>query len=189
MTAGNGHTWEQRGHVRVVGYVREAPGPQDGPTAYSQSEAIRRWVAETGHQLVAVCQDARQVGHALGREGYRALLGIIGAGQVDAVIVATLEALAADKIVQEVMLWDVRSRGVTVLSAAEADIADLKDPPADRTRLLIRDVLARVTEYEMAARLDRPPMIIVEEAPADVVVELLPSEDPGSGEQSRAVLQ
>ncbi len=172
--------------MRVVGYVREAQGPHEGVTAYGQSEAIRRWVVETGHQLVAVCQDTRHSGYALGREGYRALLGIIGAGQVDAVVLASLDALAADKIVQEVMLWDVRSRGVTVMSATEEDLDELRDPPADRTRLLIRDVLARVAEYQAAAPVERPPMIVVDDDATDVVVELLPSyESSDDGHQSR----
>lgn len=173
--------------MRVVGYVREAHGPQEGTTAYGQSESIRRWVTETGHQLVAVCQDARHAGHALGREGYRALLGIIGAGQVDAVIVASLDALAVDKIVQEVMLWDIRSRSVTLLSADPAELADLKDPPDDPSRLLIRDVLARVGDYQETALVERPPMIVVEDVPADVVVELLPPDGRDGGEQSRAL--
>ena len=69
--------------LRVVGYVRETAGPQEGQTAFTQSERIRRWASDHGHQLVAVCQDVRQAGHALGREGFRALLGIISAGEVD----------------------------------------------------------------------------------------------------------
>ncbi len=167
--------------MRVVGYVRESRTPQEGSTAFSQSEQIRRWIAGTGHQLVAVCQDVRQAGHALGREGYRALLGIIGAGQVDAVVVADLESLSPDVIIQEVMLWDLRARGMPVLTADPAEVPLLSEPTSDRTRMLIRDVLARVSEYRAAELVDQPTVLPVDYAP-DVVVELLPAgEDSGDG--------
>lgn len=159
--------------MRVVGYVREAPGPQEGETAFTQSERIRRWIADSGHQLVAVCQDVRHAGHALGREGYRALVGILSAGQVDAVVVASLEALAADKIVQEIMIYDLRSRGVSVLSARETDFAALEDPPSDPARILVRDVLARIEEHAVLFARTRPAMLPVDDGPTDVVVELI----------------
>ena len=45
-------------------------------------EEIRRFAAARGHSLVAVCQDARVAGHPLGRDGYRSMLGVLGAGGV-----------------------------------------------------------------------------------------------------------
>ena len=163
--------------MRVVGYVRETAGPQEGQTAFTQSEWIRRWASDHGHQLVAVCQDVRQAGHALGREGFRALIGIISAGQVDAVVFASLEALSLDKVLQEVMLWDLRGRSVAVLSADDDDLPNLKDPPDDPARLLIRDVLARVGEYRDSSAGDRPTMLAVDDEPTDVVVELIPPDE------------
>ncbi len=167
--------------MRVVGYVRETAGPQEGQTAFTQSERIRRWASDHGHQLVAVCQDVRQAGHALGREGFRALLGIISAGQVDAVVIASIEALSLDKVLQEVMLWDLRGRNVAVLSADDEDLASLKDPPDDLSRLLIRDILARVAEYREAQLGERPTMLAVDDEPTDVVVELIAPEESQAG--------
>ena len=163
--------------MRLVGYVRETAGPQEGQTAFTQSERIRRWASDHGHQLVAVCQDVRQAGHALGREGFRALLGIVNAGEVDAVVVASLEAFSLDKVLQEVMLWDLRTRNVAVLSADDDDLPGLKDPPDDPTRLLVRDVLARVADYREAHADAGPTMIAVDDGPADIVVELLPPDE------------
>jgi hypothetical protein len=163
--------------VRVVGYVREAPGPQEGESAYSQAERIRRWVAEVGHQLVAVCQDVRVPGHALGRDGYRALLGIVSSGEVEGVVVAGLEVLSHDKVVQEVMMWDLRSRAVTVLSSDTEDVVELEDPPADPSRLIIRDVLARVSDLQREyGRRPGIQVIRVEEQPEqpELVIELIP---------------
>lgn len=133
--------------MRVVGYIRDSLATTTAGTAYAQSEAIRRWVAENGHRVVAICQDVKTPGHALGREGLRALVGIIDSGQVDAVIVADLNTFATDVVVQEVVLWDLRARGVNVLSASPDDITALSDPPGDPVRLLLRDVLTRVTEH------------------------------------------
>lgn len=134
--------------MRVVGYIRVSLATTTAGAAYAQSEAIRRWVAENGHRVVAICQDVRTPGHSLGREGLRALVGLIDSGQVDAVIVADLNTFATDVVVQEVVLWDLRARGVNVLSASPDDIAALSDPPGDLVRLLLRDVLTRVTEHQ-----------------------------------------
>lgn len=134
--------------MRVVGYIRESLAPSATGMAYAQSEQIRRWVAEYGHRVVAICQDVKTPGHELGREGLRALIGIVDSGQVDAVIVADLETLSSDLVIQEILLWDLRSRGVRVLSADSGDIVALSDPPQDATRMLLRDVLHRVAEHQ-----------------------------------------
>ncbi|MDP8959246.1 MAG: recombinase family protein [Actinomycetota bacterium] len=156
--------------MQVVGYVREAPRPDDGESAYAQSERIRRWVARGGHSLVAVCQDVPQPGHALERQGYRALLGIVEAGQADAVLLPGLAALSVDKIVQEVMLWDLRRRGVLVLVTEEEDLAALADPSEDPARMLVRDVLARTGEYAQVLEGVEP----VARGEPEVIVELVP---------------
>jgi len=138
--------------VRIVGYVRESPDPTAGDPGFAQQEEIRRYAARHGHALVAVCQDARTPGYPLGRDGFRSLLGVIAAGGAEAVVVAGLEALSADQIVQEIMLWDLRSRRVRVLSTDQADLPVLDGDPGP-ARTLIRDVLARVAEHAEALRL------------------------------------
>ena len=174
--------------MQVVGYVREAPGPQEGDSAFAQSERIRRWATDQGHQIVAVCQDVRTPGYKANRDGLRALIGIVGAGRVTAVVVASLAAFSADKVVQEVMLDDLRRRGVTVISTEEADTASLEDPPADRERLFIRDVLARAWEQqELIAGPGDAPVLRIAEGPGDpgLIIELVPAdEDPESPEAS-----
>jgi len=175
--------------VRVVGYVRDSPDPSEAEPAFAQQERVRRWINDSGHQLVAICQDVRTPGRPLGRDGYRAMIGIIGTGEAQAVLVPFLEALSPDKVTQEIMLWDLRSRGVAVISASEEDLPQLEDPPADSARILVRDVLAKVgTHIEMvgAAALEitapapQPELPVIEriepdyEDDEDVVVELIP---------------
>jgi DNA invertase Pin-like site-specific DNA recombinase len=132
--------------VRIVGYVRESSDPAEGPTAFAQQEEIRRYAARHGHALIAVCQDARTPGHPLGRTGYRSMLGILGTGEAEAVVVASLDALSGDTIVQEILLWDLRARRVRVLSASPSEEGLLGATP-DPTRMLIRDVLSRVSQH------------------------------------------
>ena len=172
--------------MRVVGYVREGPGSAEGDNAYGQTERIRRFVSEGGHQLVAVCQDIRQPGHALGREGYLSMLGILASDQVDGVLIASLASLSPDKINQEILLWDLRTRKAAVLSADSTDVAEMTDPPADGSRRLVRDILSRIGEHfvYLDQALSTPMPIepqhaLAEGEPAatDIIVELLPAEE------------
>jgi len=159
--------------VRVVGYVRESADPSAGRSAFEQQEVIRRHAAEQGHALVSMCQDARTPGEALGRNGYLGLLGVVASGAVDGVLVAGISALSSDQIVQEIMLWDLRGRGIRVMSAdpADADLLDAADGPGP-TRMVIRDVLERVGEHARSLgshRLD-PPAILPD---GDVMIHIL----------------
>lgn len=159
--------------MRVIGYVRDPPGPDSGDTVFVQSERIRRWVAHNRCQLVAVCQDALSGDAADGRDGYRALLGIISAGHVDAVLVPDLAVLSADMMVQEIMLHDLRLRGVTLISTDETELPALSEPAQDPGRLLIRDVLTKQQVYR--ARFSGVADEIVEtETDRDVLIELIP---------------
>ena len=45
--------------MRIAGYVREIPGHEQADTAFAQSERIRRWVRDTGNDLIAMCQDTK----------------------------------------------------------------------------------------------------------------------------------
>jgi len=162
--------------VRVVGYVRELYGPEDADPAFVQGEAIRAWVRNTGHNLISICQDVRQQGHGLGRDGYQALLGIVAGRGVDGVVVPELSALSPDLITQEIIIWDLRRRGVSVMSIDESDHKALLAPTKER--LLMRDVLARLEDYHEWAY----PMLEEEQAEDDergdeVVVELIPASD------------
>lgn len=161
--------------MRVVGYVRETTDQEDTRPAFVQQEELRRWTAENGHDLVAVCRDTRPPRGPTGRDGYLALLGVVGSGGVDGVAVPGLATLSADQVVQEILLWDLRSRGVRVVSTQESDAAVMGPEAPGPTRQFIRDVLSRVAEH--AALLERrdlqPPP-----GPVDLIVELLEESGP-----------
>ena len=92
-------------------------------------------------------------------------------------VVPGLTALSPDLMTQEIMIWDLRRRGVTVMSIDEADHQLLMTPTKER--LLMRDVLARLEDYhEWAYR------AVAEEEDEEssgsgdeVVVELIPASD------------
>ena len=134
--------------MRVVGYVREPADPSHGRSAFSQQEQLRRYVTDRGHRLVAVCSDNRVPGQPPTRDGYRSLLGIVASGAVDAVLIPGIETFSSDAIVREIILWDLRNRGVRVVSTESSDQVVL-DPNVDMdpSRMVIRDVLERVEEH------------------------------------------
>jgi hypothetical protein len=171
----------ERTGVRLVGYIRESGDPSEGVPAFAQHEELRRHAAAEGHHLVAVCSDSRPAGNEPAREGYRSLLGVIASGSVSGVIVPGLETLSSDTIVQEILLWDLRSRGITVLSTRPNDLDILSAEVTAPSRLFIRDVLTRVAEHGEFLSATAPPRAPAIEPDADdedVVVHLI---RPGRG--------
>ncbi|MEE8456585.1 MAG: recombinase family protein [Acidimicrobiia bacterium] len=170
--------------MKIAGYVRQTPGRTDPDTAFAQSERIRRWVADTSNELIAICQDHHAASAPTDRPGFKALLDIARSQGADAVVVASLSALSPDKMTQEIMIQDLRIAGVTVIATDEADIASLQSSESDHARMLVRDVLARITEYREAfglsgevepsvhaAAVTNEPMLT--EKMTDVVIELM----------------
>jgi hypothetical protein len=167
--------------VRVVGYVREAPSLTEGETAFAQSERVRRWAADAGHHLIATCQDGRDPSQPLSRDGYRALLDIARSGNADALVVSDLSVLSSDKVTQEIMLDHLRSLGLTIVSTNETDHNELLEVPDDHTRLVVRDVISKVEEFQKEFGEPAPPSDADIERPADrvgadVIVQLMPQD-------------
>ncbi|MFV9672263.1 MAG: recombinase family protein [Acidimicrobiia bacterium] len=158
--------------VRVVGYVREASSLTEGETAFAQSERVRRWTADSGHHLVATCQDGRDPTQPLGRDGFRAVLDIARSGNADALVVSDLSVLSSDKVVQEIMLDYLRGLGLTIVSTNEPDHNELLEVPDDHTRLVVRDVIAKVDDFrrEFPESVAEP----LDPTDADVIVQLMP---------------
>lgn len=122
--------------MQVVGYVRSTPG--DTGSGFSQGEAIRRWAARGGHQIVAVFQDGPG-----DRTGYETMLRVLPDSPVDAVVVAGIESLSPDLISQEIMIWHMRSLGMGLTSTEPAEAHLLSQDSNDQTRTLVRHVLAK----------------------------------------------
>lgn len=136
--------------MRIAGYVRETPGPDGLDTAFAQSERVRRWVKDTGNELVTVCQDHHLAASPIDRPGFKALLDVVRNGNADAVVVANLESLSSDKMTQEIMISDIRRAGVTLIATDAADLEMLRDGGDDHARMVVRDIVARLSEYRDA---------------------------------------
>lgn len=170
--------------MKIAGYIRQTPGRTDPDTAFAQGERIRRWVLDTANELIAVCQDHHAASAPMDRPGFKALLDIARSHGADAVLVANLGALSPDKMTQEVMIEDIRAAGTTVIATEPEDIEALESSAHDHTRMVVRDVLARVEEYRDAFGLsmevepsvhatDINPDLSVARETTDVVVKLI----------------
>lgn len=134
--------------MRIAGYIRERPPAAGGEPAFAQSERIRRYAADHALDLVTVCQDAAGPGRTDEAAGFRALLAVAQSGAVSAVVFASLDVLGDDAETQEVMAWELRRRGVDVVSTRPADQALLAADTPDATRRTARRVLERVDRVE-----------------------------------------
>lgn len=136
--------------MRIAGYVRQTPGLKDPDTAFAQSERVRRWVRDSGNELVAVCQDNHAAVAPTDRPGFKALLDIVRNNNADAVVVANLGALSPDKVTQEIMISDIRATGATIIATGSDDLEALRSASGDHTRMVVRDVIAKHAEYRSA---------------------------------------
>ena len=162
--------------MRVVGYVRESADPTNGRTAFAQQEELRRHVGEHGLHLVSICQDVRVPGRPLARDGYLSLLGVIASGAADAVLLPGVATLSSDQVVQEIMLWDLRARGIRVLTTDADEISLIGDGDPGAARMMIRDILERVGEHARtlgAHRID-PPTVLPD---GDVMVHIIAADE------------
>ncbi len=130
--------------MHVIGYTREAPPAAVAEPAFSQHERMRRFASEQGHRLIAVCSDVHAADGSDVRPGMRAALAIIDSGAASTLMVASLDALAADMVGQETLLAQLRSRGADLVSTEPDDEKHLTEPPADAARAELRATLQRI---------------------------------------------
>jgi len=132
--------------MRIAGYIRERPPAAGGEPAFAQAERIRRYAADHAYDLVTVCQDAATPGRTDATAGFRALLAVVASGAVDTVVIASVEALGDDVEMQEVLAWELKRRGVGVVSTRSGDDTVLDESTPDEIRRTARRVLERVED-------------------------------------------
>lgn len=132
--------------MTAIGYIRVSTnGQADGFGPEIQERAIK---IHTGERLKAIYRDEGISGKLLDRPGLAEALRHLGTG--DKLVVARLDRLARDLVVQEMLLAEIRRRGARLVSCAEGEQAYLEDDESDPSRRLIRQVLGAVAEYERA---------------------------------------
>lgn len=134
--------------TRWVGYVRVSSDRQrdDGGGADTQAAAIAAWCFERGDELVQTCRDAvpGTLTHLKERAGLQAAFGLLGSGQADGLVVARMDRLARELILQEQIIRELHANGWRV-ACCDGDIES--DTP---DRKMVRQILGAVAEYERA---------------------------------------
>jgi DNA invertase Pin-like site-specific DNA recombinase len=131
---------------RALGYVRVSTAEQvEGYGLAVQEQAVRGYCREHGLRVVEVLRDEGQSGsNGLDdRLGLGETLARLERGDADVLVVARLDRLARDLLLQETTMERLRAAGVEVVSVAEPDV-DSDDP----TRVLVRQLLGAIAQYE-----------------------------------------
>jgi len=133
---------------KVLGYVRVSTAEQvDGFGLSVQRKAIAGYAKAAGMCLVRTFSDEGISGsNGLDtRQGLAEMLAVVESGQVSGLVVYRLDRLARDLVLQETLMARMRKAGVEVLSVTEPDIDS-----DDATRILVRQVLGAIGQYERA---------------------------------------
>jgi DNA invertase Pin-like site-specific DNA recombinase len=137
--------------LRVVGYLRVSSHEQveHGFGLADQKRAIEVWAAMNEAELVTFCTDAGVSGTdgLDGRDGLWIALSCLDSGVAEGVVVARLDRLARDVILQETLVRDIASKGHRLFSCMTAEQETLDDP-TDPHRKLVRTILGAMAEFD-----------------------------------------
>lgn len=139
---------------RVVAYLRVSTDRQadEGFGLDVQEAAIREWARRNKARIAFVVRDEGKSGAAdvIDRPGLAEALGHVQAKRADAILVARVDRLARDLVLQEWLRAEVLRAGADVRSASPVEDVYLRDDPTDPTGTLVRQILGAVAQYERA---------------------------------------
>lgn len=116
----------------------------DGDGFERQERAISAYCAENGLSVKKVWREkVTGMLEGMDRPAWVEMVGAMLANGVKTVVVEKLDRLSRQLGLQEYMLYDLKQRGITLLSVAEADL-DTEDP----TRVLFRQLVGGIAQYE-----------------------------------------
>ena len=134
--------------LRAVGYTRVSTAEQiHGFCLDVQTAAIRQWARSSNARLIGLISDEGVSGSngLESREGLAEARALLEGDVADVLVVYRLDRLARDLILQETTIERLRLRGRDVVSVTEPDVSG-----SDPTRVLIRQVLGALAQYERA---------------------------------------
>lgn len=141
---------EQGGRLRLVAYLRVSTDRQAerGLGLPVQRRAISEWARAGGHKIVAWHTDAGVSGsNGLDdRPGLSAAFADLagGIGKLDGIVVYRLDRLARKLALQITWTEQVEAAGQRVISVTEPDVGE------DEMRVLVRQIMGAIAEYERA---------------------------------------
>lgn len=143
--------------MKVVAYLRVSTTKQQeayGPEV--QRKAIRNWAKMNGHRVIAWHTDVISGASELHeRAGWRDAAELVKEGRASGVVVARLDRLARDVMVQEYLLRNLTDFGGVILSARDSENEMLAGESKDPSRKMIRTILGAVSEYDREMTVDR----------------------------------
>ena len=143
--------------MRVVGYIRVSSAKQEqayGPEV--QHKAIQQWAKAHGHNIVDWQTDVISGASELrNRAGWQEAAAQVKSGKADGVVVARLDRLARDVMVQEVLLRKLSEFGGVVLSTRANEDEVLNGESKDPSRKLVRVIMGAISEYDREMTVDR----------------------------------
>lgn len=128
----------------TYGYMRVSGVSQiDGTGFDRQRESIEKKAQAEGWTLNGIFQEEGICGATSGdsRPMWAHLVGICNAG--DRIVIEKLDRFARELMVQEIMIADLKKRGIELVSALEDDV-NSEDP----TRVLMRQIMGAIAQYD-----------------------------------------
>lgn len=138
--------------MKVVAYLRVSTDRQaeHGFGLDVQEATIKAWAKANGHRIVSWYRDEG----ISGSNGLDTRIGLLDAFEAlkantaGGLVVARLDRLARDLILQEQLLAELHRIGAELFSTSTGEAGFLANDPDDPSRALIRQVLGAVAQYE-----------------------------------------
>lgn len=138
--------------MNIVAYLRvSGRGQVDGDGFPRQVEAIKAFCKAHGvYQIAAYTEQMSGTVDGLDRPEFAKIIQWIdnNPGHINAVAVERMDRIARDLLVQELLLTELRKRGVKVFAADQGALIDMASNDGDPTRVLIRQILGALAQWE-----------------------------------------
>jgi DNA invertase Pin-like site-specific DNA recombinase len=142
-------------NMNVIEYLRvSGKGQVDGDGPERQHDKIKDFCTAHGLHIVESAYEKAVSGtvEAMDRPIFSLVMERITRGDlaIGAIVVERMDRLARDLMVQEFLLKECRARGIKVFSADFGTTDDMASNDVDPTRVLIRQVLGALAQWEKA---------------------------------------
>lgn len=137
--------------MKIVGYIRvSSKGQMEGDGPARQSEAIKKFCSAHNLELQTTFTEQGVSGTVEGmeREAFSNMVVFAANFGTQAVVVERLDRLARDLMVSEILLKELRTRGIKVFAADQGALIDMANNEGDPTRKLIRQIIGALAEWE-----------------------------------------
>ena len=139
--------------MNIYGYIRvSGAGQLDGDGFDRQREKVILFCQKHDLTLRGSYEEPAVSGtvEAMDRPTFAQMIRdiIASEGQVTAIVVERMDRLARDLMVSEFLLRECRSRNIKVFAADQEALIDLASNDVDPTRVLIRQVLGALSQWE-----------------------------------------